>query len=160
LEIADGVGSDVGFVFIGEGSMEAELRRAVRAKGLDDGVGFVGPVLNAMPLLGQLGVLALPSRHEGLPMVLLEAAVLGLPVVAFDIGGVRQVLDGGPAATVMNPGDVSGFSRELERVIRAGHELDEDVATWAEPVRERFDVRSIVASYRKLYQLALGRERM
>ena len=158
LEIADRVESDVGFVFIGEGSMEAELRREVRAKGLEERVGFVGLVPDAMPLLEQLDALALPSRHEGLPMVLLEAAVLGLPVVAFDIGGVRQVLDGGPAATVVNPGDVSEFSRELERVVRAGHELDEDIATWVESVRERFDLRSIVASYSELYWLALGRE--
>lgn len=160
LEIADEVEADVGFVFIGEGSMEAELRSAVRGRGLDDRVGFVGPVPDAMPLIRQLSVLALPSRHEGLPMALLEAAVLGRPVVAFDVGGVRQVLDGGPAATVVQPGDISGFSRELERMIGAGHELDEDVARWAEPVRERFDTNSIVASYRELYQLALGRERM
>ena len=86
---------DAGFVLIGTGSFERDLRGRVAAQGLSDRVAFMGEVPEATAYLRQFDLLVLPSRHEGFPMVLLEAAACEIPVVPFDVGGVREVLDGG-----------------------------------------------------------------
>jgi glycosyltransferase involved in cell wall biosynthesis len=151
LEIASLTRSDLGFVFVGEGSLEAELEARVRELRLADRVSFVGAVSDALLLLDQLDALALPSRHEGLPMVLLEAAVVGIPVVAFDVGGVSEVLDGGPAAALVPGGDLARFARALERATDRDDILEQALARWAALTRERFSLRSVSTAYRALY---------
>src|SRR5690606_32807144 len=65
------------------------------------GVEFTGPLANPYPLIAEFDVLTLPSRDDPFPLVVLEAMLLGTPVVAFDVGSVRdQVGDGG---TVVAP---------------------------------------------------------
>jgi glycosyltransferase involved in cell wall biosynthesis len=69
----------------------------VNAAGLADRVALLGEVSDAASYIRQFDVLALPSHYQGLPLVLLEAAASQVPVVAFDVGGVREVLGTGGA---------------------------------------------------------------
>jgi glycosyltransferase involved in cell wall biosynthesis len=94
LDLAARYPGDAGFVLIGPGSLERALRKRVMTEGLAERVAFMGEVPETTGYLSQFDVLALPSRHEGFPMVLLEAAACGVPLVAFDVGGVAEVLDG------------------------------------------------------------------
>ncbi len=71
-------------------------------------VSFVGATANPYPYLRRFDVMTLPSRDDPFPLVVLEAMQLGVPVVAFDVGGVsEQVGDGG---AVVAAGDVSAFA--------------------------------------------------
>ncbi len=144
---------DVGFAVIGSGSMEADLRARVTLKGLGDRVVFLGQVPDATLYLPQLDVLALTSRHEGLPLVLLEAAACEVPVVAFDVGGVREVLDGSPAARCVPFGDLHGFAREVRGLLQRGS-ASEEAARWANSVRSRFGLAKAIASYLDVYRRA------
>ena len=133
--------------------MEADLRARVRLKGFSDRVRFLGHVPDATSYLHQLDVLALTSRHEGLPLVLLEAAACEVPVVAFDVGGVREVLDGGPAARYVAFGDLHGFAQEVARLLRI-RSTSAELARWAGSVRGRFDLAQTIASYLDVYRRA------
>lgn len=63
-----------------------------------------------------LDVLLLPTRHrEGVPLSVLEAMASGIPVVAFDSGGLREVMDI-ESGILVDPGDFEGFSRAVLRL--------------------------------------------
>jgi glycosyltransferase involved in cell wall biosynthesis len=75
------------------------------------GVEFVGATANPYPHLRRFDLLTLPSRDDPFPLVVLEAMLLGTPVVAFGVGGVPQQI--GDAGRVVPPGDVAAFADEV-----------------------------------------------
>ncbi|MDM7856230.1 glycosyltransferase family 4 protein [Cellulomonas alba] len=93
----------------------AELERAVAA-GLVDAVTLVGEVPKATALrhIAAADCLVLASRSESMPLVLLEAMLLGTPVVATRVGGVPEVLDDAQACLV-EPADVEALAAGIER---------------------------------------------
>jgi glycosyltransferase involved in cell wall biosynthesis len=79
-------------VIVGNGPSEEALRQLVRELELEDCVTFLGARADARRIISGLDVLALTSRVEGFPNVLLEAGLLGVPVVSTDVGGVSDVV--------------------------------------------------------------------
>lgn len=152
LDVAAESAGDARFVLIGGGSLEPEVRTEISRRHLDPRVALVGQVEDAMSLMPQLDVLALTSRHEGLPMVLLEAAATGLPVVAFEVGGVGQLLDGGPAAVCVPPGDIRRFRSELDRVLGDRRASRAAAVRWADQIRGRYSAESVLDAYRDVYR--------
>ncbi|MBQ7252761.1 MAG: glycosyltransferase [Kiritimatiellae bacterium] len=84
-------------LLVGTGELEAEVRSRVRDLGIEDKVLFLGESAEVPAFLSAADVFVLPSRHEGLGMVLIEAQASGLPCVASDAvpreadigGGIR-----------------------------------------------------------------------
>ena len=76
---------DIALVFVGGGSMAAELEGACRAKGVSDRVVFAGPQTDMRAVYSALDCLAMPSLFEGLPLTAVEAQVNGLPCVLSDV---------------------------------------------------------------------------
>lgn len=113
-EIADRVlmefpGRRIRFVWIGQGSVPFRPGAATKTE-------FVGPRANPYPHMRRFDVLALPSRDDPFPLVVIEAMLLGRPVVAFDVGGVaEQIGDTGLLAPV---GDVPTFADRIVRLLR------------------------------------------
>lgn len=151
---------DAGFVIIGGGSLADALTARVRAAGLADRIRFLGEVPEAAPYIRQLDVFALSSRHEGLPLVLLEAAASEVPIVAFDVGGVREVLgQSGPAAKVIPPADREGFRLAVEGFLRDRERARTEAAQLAASVRAEFSLPKIASAYCNVYRFAAGRSR-
>jgi glycosyltransferase involved in cell wall biosynthesis len=156
LRIANMCSEEIRFVIIGGGAMEADLVASVQTADLKARVRFLGQVRDAMPYLRQLDVLALSSRHEGLPMVVLEAASCGVPVVAFDVGGVGEVVDGGAAARLIRFGDFPGFAHALENVLSDDAAVRNGVSLWAPSVWSKFSLQGVVKAYLDVYRAAVG----
>jgi glycosyltransferase involved in cell wall biosynthesis len=84
---------DADLVIAGAGPQEAALKAEWRATGLDSAIRFVGYVACPWSWFREATLFVLPSRHEGLPNALLEAAAGGLPIVALPAsGGVVELL--------------------------------------------------------------------
>lgn len=110
---------------VGDGEELPFLREHARAEGVADRVVFRGRVPAAAMRAEYLGgaLLALTSQHEGLPLVLGEAAAYGLPAVAFDVsGGVRSLVRHRRTGLLVPPGDVEGFTAALARLMAAPDE--------------------------------------
>jgi glycosyltransferase involved in cell wall biosynthesis len=80
------------FVSVGQGPLEDELRADLAARGFGDRVVLLGYHADPAAVLVGADVFTLSSRHEGLPISLLEAMALGLPPVATRVGGVPEVI--------------------------------------------------------------------
>ena len=93
-------------------------------------------------------------------MVLLEAASLRIPVVAFGVGDIARVMSAAPSGWVLPPGDLAGFRKSLERVLSDLPEARRQAARWASDVEQRFSLAAVTARYRALYadaRLPVGR---
>jgi len=98
-------GQDVRLYIVGEGALEDELRVLVRELGLAERVIFTGQLANPYALLAACDCLVLSSNYEGQAIVLLEALILGKPVITTDIPGPRSVVEGGYGMIVENSVD-------------------------------------------------------
>ena len=80
------------FLIVGDGELRAELERLVRQLGLEELVIFTGWIADLAPLYADLDILSLTSDNEGTPVTVIEAMTAGVPVVATNVGGVKELI--------------------------------------------------------------------
>jgi glycosyltransferase involved in cell wall biosynthesis len=129
---------DAMLVLVGLGPLEQELRDDARRRGLDGHVVFTGIRDDVEELLAGFDVFVLSSRHEGLPIALLEAMAAGLPSVVTGVGGIPEVVRDGVDGFVVPPGDAAALAACIGRVIddrelacRLGASARERVEGWS-----------------------------
>jgi glycosyltransferase involved in cell wall biosynthesis len=96
---------------VGGGELEAELKAQANAH--LDIIEFMGQRADVPRLLGASDILVLPSWTEALPTVLMEAGAVGLPVVATDVGGTREIVEEGKTGYVVKAGDSEAIAQRI-----------------------------------------------
>ncbi|MGJ7917221.1 glycosyltransferase family 4 protein [Massilia sp. LXY-6] len=104
---------------IGGGELEPELQRKVSSMGLGSHFVFHGqqPRPAALSIAAGCSLLLLPSRWEGHPITVIEAMHMGLPVIASDISGTREIVRDGESGYLLAAEDVSGYAAAIARVL-------------------------------------------
>jgi phosphatidylinositol alpha-mannosyltransferase len=151
LEAMAELPDDVSLLIVGIGPETPRLRERYCG---DRRVTWLGQVSEATKIehLHRSSVLCAPSRHgESFGVVLLEAMAAGLPVVASDLPGYREVSNEGTAARLVPPGDAAALARELIRVLSDDHLADSLRAAGLHQAR-RFSLDSLVAQYVEIYE--------
>ena len=97
------------FVIAGTGEDEAALRAQASRLGLDSRLQFLGFVGDMTALYPALDLLLLTSRYEGLPITILEAMAVGIPIVASRLDGMLEILRDGEDAALVPPGERDAF---------------------------------------------------
>jgi glycosyltransferase involved in cell wall biosynthesis len=105
-------------IIVGEGSYGDILRKEAERSGQSDSVVFVKTMPDIKAVLKLLDVYVFPSIQEGLGFSLLEAMASGLPCVATDTGGIRDVIDDGNEGVLVSPGDEKELARAIIRVVK------------------------------------------
>jgi glycosyltransferase involved in cell wall biosynthesis len=144
---------DVTLVLIGDGPEATALRGLAARLGIAGRVRFAGAVVEAARLFRAFDVFAAPSSKEGLPLAVVEAMALGLPVVASNIAAHRETL--GPSAGLVEA-TPTALARRIGEVLaddalRAG--LGAENRTRA---RSELDARAMLAALVGLYGEILG----
>jgi glycosyltransferase involved in cell wall biosynthesis len=134
-----------------DGAYELELADEAERLGVADRVVFAGQREDVASLLAGCDVCALPSRAEGLPLVLLEAMTQARPVVATAVGGTPELVIDGETGVLVRPGDPDALARALggllsdpERARRLGEAGRRRVA-------ERFTVEAMAGRVLEVY---------
>lgn len=107
-------------VVIGTGPLRAELERQVAAGGLEGEIRVLGglPPPEVARYMGAADALCLPSHHEGIPNVILEALSCGLPVLSTNVGGIPEIVNDANGILVppMRPRELAdGIERLFQR---------------------------------------------
>ena len=145
---------DARLCIIGTGDMEAELRRTVEREGLEANVELLGSISHSdlVEYYARAKVVAVPSRSEGLSLVAIEAAIMGKPVVASDVGGLPEVVamnESGLIVPANDPaalsGAILGLLQDLELSTRLGRQAKSRAL-------KLFNQRSMAAKFVELYR--------
>jgi glycosyltransferase involved in cell wall biosynthesis len=136
-------------VVVGAGEREARLKALAAAQGLEDGVLWLGWRRDLPELYSALDAVVLTSHDEGTPVALLEALAAGTPVVARDVGGVRELLGEVGSGTIVPRR--AGPTEWAVAILGAveGHAVEESVRR--EVVR-RFSVARLASDLATLYE--------
>ena len=103
----------------GEGPLRGELEQQIGAFGLSDQICLLGNRNDVPGLLSIADIFVLPSRWEGLPMALLEAMGIGLPIVATQVEGVNGVLQQNIQGFLVPPEDDRALAEALLKLIKS-----------------------------------------
>jgi len=103
--------------FVGDGPLEDEVRQMAAARGFNGRVDFLGARDDVDSILARSHIFVLPSNWEGFPLTILEAMRAGLPVVASDVGGVREAVVDGVTGYLIPRDDVKALTERLRRLI-------------------------------------------
>lgn len=104
-------------VLVGEGPSLEKTRQRVGQLGMSDRVSFLGFRQDVAEILADVQIYALISHWEGLPCTIIEAMRAGLPVVASDVGGVKEITLDGHTGYIIPRNDVATLRQKLEYLI-------------------------------------------
>jgi glycosyltransferase involved in cell wall biosynthesis len=139
-------------LFVGDGDYRAALERQVSECNLVDKVRFLGFRSDIPALLAVSDLFILPSYSEGLPVSVLEAMSAELPVIATDVGGLKEIIRDGdnaylvPAANPQHLANKIGYCMD-NRAVAA-----QVASQGRRDVTRRFSMDAMLGAYRGLYQ--------
>lgn len=117
------------------------------------GIEYLGRLADVRPLLAEADLFLFPSRYrEGLPRVVLEAAATGLPVVAFDVPGVREAVQDGETGYLVAEGDAGALTERVTALLEDEGLRRAMGSAARRRVEESFDLRAIEAQYLSIYR--------
>lgn len=142
-------------VIIGEGAELLRLEALVRELRAGPRITFAGFRSDAAQLLPAFDVLALTSRLEGTPMVILEAVAAGVPIVSFCVGGIPDLLDDS-TAWLAPPEDIPAMGRILSEALAHPAEARRRAETAREKLADRLSLERWLKRTWGVYQVAAG----
>ena len=136
---------------IGNGEERIGLQRQIDNLGLSPYIQLKEPTNRIETSYLNSSILALSSRYEGLPMVLIEAQTFGLPIVAFGCKcGPKDVIEQGKTGILVREGDIAGLSQALENLI-SDDDLRIQMGREAKLASVRYDENNIMKRWITLF---------
>ena len=142
------------FLIVGDGPEQQDLESRIQDLGLTGSVRLVGEVPNRdIPLyFAAADAFLMPSEEEGFPHVLLEAMAAGLPYVASDVGGVREITPPALQPFLVPSGDAARFAKRICAVLALPPEERTRVSAEARAWVERYDISRVLPKFVGLFR--------
>lgn len=144
--------SNVQLLLIGKGGLQADISHYVKSKGLEKNVHFLNYRTDVLDILKHSNLFVLPSLIEGLPAVILEAMYCGSPVVAYNVGGIGEVVKDNQTGILIEKNDEKCFIRksiELLQNVAQQEELKNRAKSF---VDSNFTNSKIATEFENCYQ--------
>lgn len=141
---------------VGDGPLRAKLQRQIDREGLQDVVYLLGYRDDVLNVYAALDIFVLTSLWEGLPLVLLEAAGLGIPIVATDIPGNRDIINSEKNGLLFESGNVKQLTGQILRLYREDGLSVELAETALQKVKDRFSLEKMLEQTGKVYDNLLN----
>ncbi len=146
---------DLHVVFAGEGFSAERLKKLVADAGLTHRIHFLGYRNDVPEIMAMLDVKLFASEREGLPQVLVQADAVGVPVLAFEAEGVREMVHDGVNGFVFPHGDTKAMAAALTRMIEEPRLRQEMGAKGRALVDDRWDIATMQRKTKELYDKLL-----
>lgn len=142
----------------GQGELQEELKRRIVENNSSNKVSLLGQVKNSKNFFDELDIFILPSRWEGLGIVILEAALSGLPVIASNIDGIKEVIENGISGILTEPGDIDALAEKIKNLAGNPEERKRLGLNLQNKVKNEFNLERMVGEYENLYFKLINNE--
>jgi glycosyltransferase involved in cell wall biosynthesis len=146
----------VHLLLVGEGPERPGLEALARQLQLEERVSFAGFQKAPLPWVAAMDILVLASAKEGLPRTLLEAMLLGKPVVASDVVGSRELVQSDVTGLLYPYGDWSALAAHLRHLVEHAGERRRLGAAGRAAVLEDYSIERYVAGVEAILGEAAG----
>lgn len=141
------------FLVVGDGELMADTRALAQQLGLDDSrLTFTGNIRQMPELLAALDLFVLASAWEGLPMVLLEAMAMGVPVVSTAVGGVPALITDGANGRLAPASDPKALAQAAADLLTDASARGALGAAGQDTVRRHYSGRAMTDRIWSIYQ--------
>lgn len=140
---------DISVLIVGGGNRLKEYELLSQQLGLNKNVTFIGATVDVTSHLVDSRIFVLTSDSEGLPLSCMEAATLGLPIVASDIGDLSDLIESGKTGYLINKEDISEFVDKLYLLL-TNKKLAERVSLDALHKSEKFTLQAALMIWEKV----------
>ncbi len=139
-------------VMLGDGPERATLQARIEAAGLAERITLPGFQRDMPAWMARLDALVISSRTEGTPMILLEAMQDGVPVVAFGVGGIPDVIEHGRSGLLAAPLAVDELAAHLQALLDDPQQAEELVARARQTQREHYHLPTLAQRWALVYR--------
>jgi glycosyltransferase involved in cell wall biosynthesis len=140
------------FLFVGDGPLRSESEALIREFSLQKDVVLAGLRKDVPDLLRCMDIFTLTSLWEGLPRVIPQAMVAGLPVVANNIDGNAEIIHNGTNGFLVAPGDTAGMADRVVQLLKDQKLKQEISAKGHETALQEFSLHDMVRKIAALYE--------
>jgi glycosyltransferase involved in cell wall biosynthesis len=146
------------FFLFGDGPDSESVACQIEKCGLRDSVHMMGFVPNTAPYLRLMNALLLTSDHEGMPMIVLEAMCLQVPVISHAVGAIPEMLDNGRMGTLVGTQEPEDYVRAIETCMTSDATRRTKCDAAYAHVRDRYSADRTCSEYVRLYQDVMKHE--
>lgn len=144
------------FIVVGDGPERARLESLMEELGLRDSLSLAGRRDDMPSVYASFDLLVSSSRHEGLPMAILEGMASGLPCVATAVGDVPKIIQDGECGFLVSAGDIESLSARVIELLQHTS-LRRQLGDAAQKrVEEEFSARRMATRYLNVYRHVLA----
>ncbi|GCF95137.1 glycosyl transferase [Enterococcus florum] len=141
------------------GSIDNSYKESIRDHQKNSNVFYLGELDDVRNIIKRADVIVLPSYHEGMSNVLLEAAAMGRPVIASNIPGCKEIVRNGESGYLIPTKDVNALVGAVEKIIKKDtYALELMGKEGRKIVEERFDRKIIIIEYLKIIRTIIDEE--
>ena len=149
--------TDARLLLVGDGPDRRPVEACLRNRGLWDRARLIGAQSHPETLVREAAAFVLPSRTESFGLAALEAQSCGVPVVAYEVGGLPEVIVDSETGYLVPPDDVDAMADRVTRLlVEPAHQRKLGAAARARAM-ECFEIQARVSEYEQLYQTLLKR---
>jgi glycosyltransferase involved in cell wall biosynthesis len=139
------------FYIFGEGPLRDDTAALARTLNISQHVYMMGFQTNLAAYLSKMDFLLITSDHEGLPLNLLEAMGLRIPVIAHAVGGIPEVLDNGKCGVLVRENTPENYAAAITRCLSDGGHLTTMVESAYRRLLKRYAIKQTAYHYAQLY---------
>lgn len=143
---------DLHLVLVGDGPLRLDVERRVHALQLTSNVHLLGSRSDAVRLMAGADLLLLPSRIEGIPGVVLEAATQGIPTIATDVGATAEAIVPDATGVLVPFGETGAFVDAVEALLDDPMKRRRMGAAARELMTQRYDMDLSADAFERLYE--------
>ncbi len=143
---------NIKLVIVGEGPERPELEKLIKKLDIANHVILTGRQKEIPKLLKCADIFVLPSRREAFGLVILEAMITGLPVIASTTGGIPEIITDNKTGILVKPENSAEISEALLDLIAHPEKRSKLSSAGAKLVHEKFQAKKMAEEYEKIYR--------